>query len=197
MTVLFWLVFTAVLVHGLIAGISFDVATVKLPTRKRIGVIAYAQFARGNDMGNGIIVYPAVAILALLLVAAATITAYFTHALEAVLLPLFAACGGTIAHFLCTAKAAPNMLSLRNAADDEVFLARKLDAFATWHAYRTLFPFLTFVALVWALTATTAPKYEETGLHDLSHDVDSHMLSCQHNPSGDGPDQLKSRDLLA
>lgn len=45
------------------------------------------------------------------------------------------------------------MLSLRNAPDDEELVARKLDAFATWHAYRALFQFLTFVALVWALVA--------------------------------------------
>jgi hypothetical protein len=155
MNILFWLVVTAVVVHGIIAGVSFDVAAVKLPTRKRIGVIAYAHFARGNDMGNGIVVYPAIAILALLLVAAATLVAHLTHMPDAVMFPLFAACGGTIAHFLCTAKAAPNMLSLRNAADDEAFLAHKLNAFATWHAYRALFQFLTFVALVWALVAVS------------------------------------------
>lgn len=155
MKVLFWLVVTAVVVHGLVAGISFDVAAVKLPTRKRIGAVAYARFARGNDMGNGIVVYPAIAILALLLVAAATVAAFFSHVPDAAMSPLFVACGGTIAHFLCTAKAAPNMLSLRNAGDDEAFLVRKLDAFATWHAYRTLFQFLTFVALVWALVAVT------------------------------------------
>ena len=153
MNILFWLVVTAVVVNGLVAGISFDVAAVKLPTRQRIGVIAYARFARGNDMGNGIVVYPTIAILALLLVAAATIAAYLMRMSNAVMFPLFAACGGTIAHFLCTAKAAPNMLSLRNAADDEAFLASKLDAFATWHAYRALFQFLTFVALIWALVA--------------------------------------------
>lgn len=155
MTMLFWLIVAAVIVHGLVAGMSFDVATVKLPTRKRIGVIAYARFARGNDMGNGIVVYPAIAILALLLVAAATLSAYFGHMPNAVIFPLFVACGGTVVHFLCTAKAAPNMLSLRNATDDERYLTRKLDAFATWHAYRALFQFVTFVALVWALVATT------------------------------------------
>ncbi len=131
MNILFWLVVTAVIVHGLVAGVSFDVATVKLPTRKRIGVVAYARFARGNDMGNGIVVYPTVAILALLLVAATTVVAYATHAPLAVMVPLLLACGGTVAHFACTAKAAPNMLSLRNASDDEAFLTRKLDAFAT------------------------------------------------------------------
>lgn len=45
------------------------------------------------------------------------------------------------------------MWSLRNASDDEAFLKRKLDAFATWHRYRAMFQFLTFVALVWALIA--------------------------------------------
>ena len=106
-------------------------------------------------MGNGIVVYPTIAILALLLVATATLAAYFTHMLNAVQRPIYAACTGTIAHFLCTARAAPNMLSLKNAGDDEAFLARKLDAFATWHAYRAMFQFLTFVALVWTLVAVS------------------------------------------
>jgi hypothetical protein len=135
--------------------VSFDVATVKLPTRRRIGAVAYARFARGNDMGNGLIVYPTVAILALILVASTTITAYVLHAPQAVMLPLLAACAGTIAHFLCTAGAAPNMLSLRHAPDDETFVATKLDAFATWHAYRAVFQLLTFVAMVWALVAAS------------------------------------------
>lgn len=153
MNALFWLVVAAVVVHGIVAGVSFDVATVKLPTRKRIGLIAYAQFARGNDLGNGIVVYPPVGILALLLVAATTVVAYASHVPQTVMLPLLAACGGTALHTLCTAQAAPTMLSLRNAPDDETLLTNTLDAFATWHARRAVFQFLTFVALVWALVA--------------------------------------------
>jgi rhodanese-related sulfurtransferase len=99
------------------------------------------------------VVYPTIAVLALLLAAAAACAAYLVHMSDAVMIPLFAACAGTIAYFLCTAKAAPNMLSLRNAPNDEGFLARQLDGFATWHAYRVLFQFLTFAALVWALEA--------------------------------------------
>jgi hypothetical protein len=153
MAILFWLILSSVLIHGIIAGISFDVAAVKLPTRERIGVIAYAQFARGNDMGNGIIVYPVIAILAFFLVGGTTFFAYALHAQRAVIWPLLAACIGTVAHSLCTAKAAPNMLSLRRATDDEAFLAGRLNAFAKWHAYRAAFQFLTFVALVWSLVA--------------------------------------------
>lgn len=92
MSALFWLIVLALLVHGIVAGLSFDVATVKLPTRKRIGAVAYACFAQGNDLGNGIVVYPIVAILALLLVAAATIAAYDVHAPLTIMLALLAAC---------------------------------------------------------------------------------------------------------
>ncbi len=151
MNVVFWLIADCAVINGVIAGVSFDVATVKLPTRKRIGVIAYAQFARGNDMGNGLIVYPTVAILALLLVAGATLAAYHEHAPQTVMVPLLAACVGTVASFLCTAKAAPNMLSLRRAPDDEKLLTEKLDRFALWHGYRFAFQFLTFIATVRAL----------------------------------------------
>ena len=157
MNMIFWLVATGTVINGVIAGVSFDVAAVKLPTRKRIGVVAYANFARGNDMGNGIIVYPAVAILALLLTAGATLAAYFLQAPQSVLLPLFTACAGTVASFLCTAKAAPNMLSLRHAPDDEKLLSQKLDKFALWHGYRFAFQFLTFLATVWALVAISQP----------------------------------------
>ena len=153
MSEVFWLIIIAVIIHGLIAGISFDVATVKLPTRKRIGAIAYARFARGNDMGNGIIVYPTIAILALILVAVTTLVAYLSRAPETVTLPLLAACAGTVASFLCTARAAPNMLSLRRAPDDERLLSETLDRFALWHAYRFAFQFVTFAATVWALVA--------------------------------------------
>lgn len=153
MNTAFWLILISVVVHGIIAGVSFDVATVKLPTRKRIGVVAYAQFARGNDMGNGIVVYPTIGIAAFLLVGGTTVSAYFLRMPQTVMAPLLMACVGTVAHSLCTVGAAPNMLSLRHAADDEVYLAGKLNVFAKWHAYRAVFQFLTFVALVWALVA--------------------------------------------
>ena len=48
----------ATAVNGLLAGLNVDTALVKLPARQRIGVVAYATFARGNDLGNGLVVYP-------------------------------------------------------------------------------------------------------------------------------------------
>lgn len=158
MSVAFWLLAVTVVVHGLIAGVSFDVAVVKLPTRKRIGAVAYANFARGNDLGNGLVVYPAFGILAVLLVLGTTISTYFTNRSPAVMVPLLLACAGTVAHSVCTAKAAPIMLSLRRATDEETVLKAKLDRFAFWHGLRAVFQISTFLVLLWALVETTRQR---------------------------------------
>ena len=126
-------------------------AVVKLPTRRRIGAVAYANFARGNDLGNGLVVYPAIGVFAALLVLGTAITAFLAHAPQSALLPLVLASATTIAHSVCTARAAPIMLSLRNAPDEEELLTAKLDRFALWHGVRAAFQVLTFVVLLWAL----------------------------------------------
>jgi hypothetical protein len=156
LTVVFWLLVLAVIANGMLAGLSFDVAVVKLPTRKRIGAIAYANFARGNDLGNGLVVYPAVGIVAALLVLGTTITAFLAESAQSVLVLLVLASATTIAHSACTLMAAPIMLSLRIAPDDEALLTAKLDRFAFWHGVRAVFQFLSFVVLLWALVEATS-----------------------------------------
>src|SRR3982751_4084074 len=79
----------ATFIHGLAAGLCFDVALVKLPTRYRIGIIQYANFARGNDLGNGIIVYPIIGISGLLIIFTTTIVAYVQGQPSAILYPLY------------------------------------------------------------------------------------------------------------
>ena len=156
MTAVFWLLVLAVVVNGILAGLSFDVAVVKLATRKRIGAVAYANFARGNDIGNGLVVYPAIGVLAALLVFGTTIAALLAQAPRSVVIPLVLASAATIAHSGCTVKAAPIMLSLRSTPDDEELLAAKLDQFAFWHGIRAAFQLLAFVVLLWALIEVTS-----------------------------------------
>lgn len=146
-----WLLTLAVIESGILAGVSFDVALVKLPTRKRIGPVAYAQFARGNDLGNGKVVYPVLGIAALLLILVTVVVSWAKHEPAAVMVPILVAVGFTVLHSFCTAKAAPIMLSLAKAPDEPKMLEQKLDRFAFWHAFRTAFQVLAFVALVWAL----------------------------------------------
>ena len=155
MSLAFWLLAVTVAINGLLAGASFDVGVVKLPTRHRIGPVAYANFARGNDLGNGLVVYPASGISAALLVFATTVTTYFVGGTSTVTVPLLLACAGTVAHSACTAKAAPIMLSLRRTMDEEAVLAAKLDRFAFWHGLRAVLQIATFVVLLWALVAAS------------------------------------------
>ena len=151
MTLLAALIVAATALNGLLAGVSFDGALVKLPARRRIGAVAYATFARGNDLGNGLWVYPSTAIGAAVLTILATIVAYFEHASAALVVPLSLATLTSIGHFLATSQAAPIMLRVGKTSDDAAVLASLLDRFARWHALRATLQVLTFFVMLWAL----------------------------------------------
>ena len=146
-----FLIALATAVNGLLAGLNTDTALVKLPARRRIGAVAYATFARGNDLGNGLVVYPLLGIGAALLTVLATAAAYIERSPMAVLLPLSIASLLSVLHSFATTRAAPVMLSLKNAPDDEAILTAKLDRFAGFHAFRATFQVVTFFLLLWAL----------------------------------------------
>ena len=141
----------AAAVNGLLAGLNVDTALVKLPARRRIGTLAYATFARGNDLGNGLIVYPLLGIGAALLTFLATIVVYAEHAQIALVFLLSLASLLSILHTFATTRAAPVMLSIKDAPDDEANLTAKLDRFARWHTVRATFQVLAFFVLLWAL----------------------------------------------
>jgi len=151
MSLSLWLIIGAVILNGTLAGASIDTAVVKLPARKRIGSRAYAVFARGNDLGNGLWAYPLWAGLATLVVFAATIVELVRVRSPQVSIPLLIASGLSILHFMATSQAAPTMLGIRHAPDDKEALAARLDRFARWHALRTVLQLLTFLVLLPAL----------------------------------------------
>lgn len=141
---------TMIFVQGLAAGICFDVATVKLPTRRRIGAVAYAHFARGNDLGNGLKVYPYLVVGGGALLIALAVIAQLSAQPERLRYPLFAAALAAVGYLAATAKAAPIMWSLKTTPDDPRVLGEKLDRFAFWHAWRTAFQLCAFAALLGA-----------------------------------------------
>jgi hypothetical protein len=151
MPLLLIVIVVATALNGLLAGYSVDGALVKLPTRHRIGAVAYATFARGNDLGNGMWVYPATAISAALLTIAATIVAFAENAPATLFALLSVATVLSIGHFLATARAAPIMLRVGKEPDDAALLSPLLDRFARWHAVRATLQTLTFFVMLWAL----------------------------------------------
>ena len=151
MTLLVFLILVATALNGMLAGASLEGSLVKLPARRRIGNIAYATFARGNDLGNGRVVYPLWAISATVLIFLATVMSWVTIQPLGLFLPLLLASGTSVCHFLATSQAAPTMLSLKNTPNDEAILAAKLDRFERWHAVRATFQVLTFFLMLWTL----------------------------------------------
>lgn len=145
------LIALATAVNGLLAGLNVDTALVKLPARQRIGAVAYATFARGNDLGNGLVAYPLLGVGAVLLTVLATALAYAERSRMEVVLLLFLTLLLSLLHTFATTRAAPVMLSLKDAPDDEALLMAKLDRFARWHAVRATFQVLAFFVLLWAL----------------------------------------------
>ena len=144
----------ATAVNGLLAGLNVDTALVKLPTRKRIGARVYATFARGNDLGNGLVVYPLLGIGTALFTMLATFFAYLDHSSMGLLLLLSLASLLSLLHTFATTRAAPLMLSIKDVPDDEALLGMKLDRFDHWHAVRATFQVLTFFVLLWTLVVS-------------------------------------------
>lgn len=145
------LILIATALNGGLAGASLEASLVKLPARRRIGNVAYATFARGNDLGNGLVVYPVWAISAALLTILAMVVALVIHQPAGLVLPLSLASATSVCHFLATSQAAPVMLSLKDTPDEEAILRAKLDRFERWHAVRATFQVLTFFLLLWAV----------------------------------------------
>src|SRR5712691_12538662 len=98
MSLLLWLIVIAAALNGGLSGVGLEGSLVKLPARRRIGAVAYATFARGNDLGNGLVVYPVWAVSAALLTFIATAVAYVGHQSLALLLPLSIASLTSIGH---------------------------------------------------------------------------------------------------
>ena len=154
MNLVIFLMTLAIAMNGLLSGLNVDTALVKLPARRRIGAVAYATFARGNDLGNGLVVYPLLGIGAALFTVLATAIAYLEHSPMGLLLLLSLASLLSLLHTAATTRAAPVMLSIKDAPDDETILTAKLDRFARWHAVRATFQVLTFFVLLWALAVS-------------------------------------------
>ena len=148
------LMIIATAMNGLLAGLNVDTGLVKLPARKRIGARAYAAFARGNDLGNGLVVYPILGIGAALFTVLATAIAFLGHSPMELLVLLSLASLLSLLHTAATARAAPVILSIKDAPDDEALLRAKLDRFAGFHAVRATFQVLAFFILLWALVVS-------------------------------------------
>jgi hypothetical protein len=145
----------ALVADGILAGLSLDKVIVQLPARRRIGVAAYAAYARAADLGNGIAFYATAGVCAAVLTLAAFGTAAGLGAPEAVTWLLAAAAILTLAHSAMTGRAAPAMFQIGRAGDDPAALALLLARFARWSAARAAAQTVTLIVMAVAVAAVT------------------------------------------
>jgi hypothetical protein len=103
----------ALVADGILAGLSLDKVIVQLPARRRIGVTAYAAYARAADLGNGVAFYAAVGVGAAALTLAAFAVAAALGAPGAVTGLLAAAAGLPLPHSAATGRATELTAALR------------------------------------------------------------------------------------
>ena len=143
----------ATLFSGLLAGGNIDRAFVAMPAWQQVGAIAWSEFSRHADLGNGLIVYPVEAIAGALLTAAAAVGSYFDRGVpRPAALCLYAAALFAAGGLMFTVKAAPIMLGLRDGSDPAA-LQQAFEGFWFWGNLRAVCQVLTFFAQLLALAA--------------------------------------------
>jgi hypothetical protein len=147
------LVIAATGLTGILAGASLDQSIKQLPARHSIGAIAYSNYSRASDLGNGIAWYAITGSGAALLAIMAAIVAFLQGVGSAQALPIYLAALLSILHTLVTTQAAPTNFSQRAHENDEATLGSIFDRFARWQMLRALLQVLTFGMLLWALVA--------------------------------------------
>jgi|SRR5450631_1472325 len=142
----------ATLASGLLAGMSVDRTVVTMPAWSQIGALGWAAFSRHADLGNGLFLYPAEAILAALLVcgSAASLTIE-SNGWARMASQLYCAVALTLGALLITVKAAPLMLGIQYL-NDPVSLQRAFEGFYFWGNLRAACHVLAFIVELGALS---------------------------------------------
>ena len=149
------LIVGATLLDGILAGGDIDRWVVGMPAWRTVGVVAWANYSRSADLGNGLILYPALAISGtfLSLAAAVSFARQRRHA-NFVAIGIYAAATLALSGLVITFKAAPFMLSLRYFRNgDEALLQQAFDGFELWGGVRAVLQTMAFGANLWSLVA--------------------------------------------
>jgi hypothetical protein len=143
------LILFCALLDGIIAGAALDKGVVGLPSRKKIGTSAFANYFRATDLGPGILFYPIVGLAGPILTIIAAVLNYLNSG--NVSFTLYISAGFAVLHIIATSQAAPQGLKLRDKTIDEKTVGEILDKFAKWNARRALSLIGAFVFILLAI----------------------------------------------
>jgi hypothetical protein len=169
MKTLLSLIVAATLLDGILAGGDVDRWLVGMPAWQTVGAVGWANYSRLADLGNGLVLYPLLAIGGTLLSVGAAVSFARREKREiSVGIPIYAAATLAIIGLLLTLKAAPFMLSLRHIGnEDAATLQHAFDQFEFWGGLRAVFQTLAFGSNLWSLTMVEkCGKEDNNRFHD-------------------------------
>jgi hypothetical protein len=142
---------------GLLAGLDIDRAFIAMPAWERLGPSAWAEYSRHADLGGGLLLYPAAAILGLVFTLAALAGLRGEPGNRKARLLLVLAALLSLGGLAFTLKAAPLMLGIRDLSDPEI-LRRHFEGFRFWGNLRGACQVPAFLAQIGALAFMNGRK---------------------------------------
>jgi hypothetical protein len=148
------LLIAAVAANGLLSGASGDQSVKQLPARRRIGAVAYSDYSRAADLGNGIAWYAVLGIGTAVLSVVTAIVVVARHPTGAQVVAAVALIVATVGHMAVTAVAAPTNISQRRHVGSEAALTRLFDRFERLQTVRWTLNLAALGCATWLLVAT-------------------------------------------
>jgi hypothetical protein len=146
------LISIACLFSGLLAGANLYRYVIEVPAWRHLNIVSWGEYSRHADLGNGIFLWPAEAIIPALLFVVSSILIIKSKAVPAdAAIAAYASAFFALAGLGFTFVAAPYMLSMRSMPDDAHLLQQTFDSFHYWGAWRAAAQISSFCASLWAM----------------------------------------------
>ncbi len=137
---------------GLMAGLNLDRILVAMPAWQQVGSLAWASFSQKADLGNGLFLYPLLAIGGTLFIIGTVLSYRIDQGkLSSKAFPLLLAAFLALGGLLATIKAAPIMLSVPHLGGDPAAIQKAFDDFNFWGGIRCVFQVSAFGVELWAM----------------------------------------------
>jgi len=140
----------AAIFSGWLAGGGIDRYLVQVPGFRHIDIIQWGEYSRHADLGNGLFLYPAEAIVPFILFIVSFIIVLMNKQLSRLKIPVSLALILSAAGLFFTVFAAPVMLGIKNMPNDPVLLQQAFDTFHFWGGLRAIVQVLAFFPALWA-----------------------------------------------
>ena len=141
----------AAVFSGWLAGASIDRYIVQVPGFRHIDIVQWGEYSRHADLANGLVLYPAEAIIPFLLFIISFVIIIRSGQLNSLKVPVFLALLLSASGLFFTIFAAPIILGIKNMPNDPVLLQQAFDTFHFWGGLRAGVQVLAFFPALWAL----------------------------------------------